>query len=52
MSKTPESKHDWSGADAMTEAEIHAAALPDPDATASAYLVVIDRNPDTLSPPP
>ena len=25
-------KHDWSRADAMTEAEIHAAALADPDA--------------------
>jgi putative transcriptional regulator len=25
-------KHDWSRADAMTEAEIHAAALSDPDA--------------------
>ena len=25
-------KHDWSRADAMTDAEIHAAALSDPDA--------------------
>jgi putative transcriptional regulator len=25
-------KHDWSGADALTEAEVHAAALADPDA--------------------
>lgn len=25
-------KHDWSAADAMTDAEIHAAALSDPDA--------------------
>ena len=29
MTKT---KHDWTRADAMTEAEIHAAALADPDA--------------------
>jgi putative transcriptional regulator len=29
MTKT---KHDWSRADAMTEEEIHAAALADPDA--------------------
>ncbi len=29
MTKT---KHDWSLADAMTDAEIHAAALSDPDA--------------------
>jgi putative transcriptional regulator len=29
MTKT---KHDWSRADAMTEEEIHAAALSDPDA--------------------
>ena len=29
MTKT---KHDWSRADAMTEAEIHAAAVSDPDA--------------------
>jgi putative transcriptional regulator len=29
MKKT---RHDWSRADAMTEAEIHAAALADPDA--------------------
>jgi putative transcriptional regulator len=26
------SRHDWSRADAMTEEEIHAAALADPDA--------------------
>ncbi len=32
MSKTPEIKHDWSRLDAMTDAEIHAAALADPDA--------------------
>jgi putative transcriptional regulator len=29
MTKT---KHDWTQADAMTEAEIHAAAISDPDA--------------------
>jgi putative transcriptional regulator len=29
MKKT---RHDWSRADAMTDAEIHAAALADPDA--------------------
>jgi putative transcriptional regulator len=32
MSKTTESKHDWSRFDAMTEAERHAAAMSDPDA--------------------
>jgi putative transcriptional regulator len=32
MSKAPESKHDWSRFDAMTEAERHAAAISDPDA--------------------
>ncbi|MGO9546568.1 MAG: helix-turn-helix domain-containing protein [Rhodomicrobium sp.] len=34
MSKTPksETKHDWSAVDALTEEEIHAAAMADPDA--------------------
>jgi putative transcriptional regulator len=34
MSKTPENKpkHDWSAADALTEEQIHAAAMADPDA--------------------
>jgi putative transcriptional regulator len=29
---TKTEKHDWSNVDAMTEAEVHAAALKDPDA--------------------
>jgi putative transcriptional regulator len=32
MTATVTTKHDWTRADAMTEAEIHAAALSDPDA--------------------
>jgi putative transcriptional regulator len=34
MSKTPKSefKHDWSAADALTDEQIHAAAMADPDA--------------------
>ena len=32
MTTTKPDKHDWTRADAMTEAEIHAAALSDPDA--------------------
>src|SRR5277367_3564741 len=32
MTTTKDDKHDWTRADAMTEAEIHAAALADPDA--------------------
>src|SRR5271156_2917757 len=32
MTTTKDDKHDWTRADAMTEAEIHAAALSDPDA--------------------
>jgi len=32
MKTTPETSHDWSRFDAMTEAERHAAALNDPDA--------------------
>jgi hypothetical protein len=29
---TMETKHDWSAADALTEEQVHAAALADPDA--------------------
>jgi putative transcriptional regulator len=32
MTTTEPDKHDWTRADAMTEAEIHAAAVSDPDA--------------------
>ena len=32
MTTTKPDKHDWTRADAMTAAEIHAAALSDPDA--------------------
>lgn len=32
MKKTPKLSHDWSRLDAMTDAEIEAAALDDPDA--------------------
>ena len=40
-------KHDWSRADAMTEAQIHAAALADPDA-----LPLTTERLETMSPMP